>query len=94
MYGGDKNLYSAGKKHPKVATGFATREKALQTLKNIKPYSLPYQKQVVITMYNRAKYHPQRNKNIQDAMHVYSSWMNRHHIKQSRTIKAKTKKRK
>jgi hypothetical protein len=91
MCGGDMNLYSAGRYRPKVETGFATREKALLTLKNIAKYPIIYQKQVVITMYNRAKYHPNRTKNMRDAMRVYSSWMNRHNI---RITKSKTKKQK
>jgi len=91
MRGGDMNLYSAGKKKPKVATGFATREKALQTLSNIKQFPLTYQKQVVITMYNRAKYHPNRTKTMRDAMKVYNSWMNQHQIKISKTKKTKNK---
>ena len=85
------NLYSAGKNKPKVATGFATREKALQTLSNIKQMPLTYQQQVVITMYNRAKYHPNRTKTMRDAMKVYNSWMNRHHITISKTKKNKQK---
>jgi hypothetical protein len=91
LRGGDMNLYSAGKNKPKVATGFATREKALQTLSNIKQFPLTYQKQVVITMYNRAKYHPNRTKTMHDAMKVYNSWMNRHHIIISKTKKYKPK---
>lgn len=91
MRGGDMNLYSAGKRTPKVKTGFSNKEKALQTLKNIKQYPLTYQKQVVITMYNRAKYHPNKTKKMSEAMRIYSSWMNHHHIRISKT---KTKKNK
>ena len=42
-----------------MLSGFANASIARKTLKNITQYDLNYQKQVVITMYNRAKYHPQ-----------------------------------
>jgi hypothetical protein len=81
MFGGDLNLYSEGKNKPKVATGFANADIAKQTLKNIKHLDINYQKYVVITMYNRAKYHPYRNKSMLDAMTVYSKWMKKNSIK-------------
>jgi hypothetical protein len=81
MLGGDLNLYSDGKNKPKVATGFANADKAKQTLKNIKHIDINYQKYVVITMYNRAKYHPHRNKSMLEAMTVYKNWMKKHNIK-------------
>jgi len=84
IYGGNLDLYSAGKHSPKTITGFSNKKKALLTLKNIKKYPLNYQKQVVITMYNRAKYHPHKNTQIQDAMHVFQKWMTKHNIKISK----------
>jgi hypothetical protein len=80
LYGGDMNLYSRGKNKPKVITGFANREKAKQTLKNIKPFPLTYQKQVVITMYNRAKYHPNKTKKMNNSMKIFKKWMLKHDI--------------
>ena len=47
--------------HPKTSTkgtGFKDKQKALETLDIIKDRDIIYQKQVVTTMYNRAKYHP------------------------------------
>jgi aromatic ring hydroxylase len=55
----NKSLYED--KHPETSTkgtGFKDKEKALDTLKIIKKRDLVYQKQVVNTMYNRAKHHP------------------------------------
>jgi hypothetical protein len=78
-----QQLYSPnkGNKKPKTETGFANASIARKTLKNIKQYDLNYQKQVVITMYNRAKYHPHHNQAMQTAMNVYKKWMKQHNIK-------------
>ena len=78
-----QQLYSPnkGNKKPKTETGFANETIARKTLKNIKQYDLNYQKQVVITMYNRAKYHPHHNQSMQTAMNVYKKWMKHHNIK-------------
>jgi len=71
-------------KHPKKSlkgTGYANKEKALKTLELIKDFNLTYQKQVVITMYNRAKYHKYQTKNMIDAMKVYKKWLKSYNIK-------------
>ncbi len=75
------NLYSNGKNKPKIITGFANKDKALLTLKNIKPYDKNYQKQVVITMYNRAKFHPNQSENMREAMKIFAKWMKSNKIK-------------
>lgn len=41
-----------------------------------------YQKQVVITMYNRAKYHPHQTQTMLEAMKIYSQWMKKNGITQ------------
>jgi hypothetical protein len=54
----NKSLYED--KHPKTSlkgTGYANKEKAIKTLELIENYNITYQKQVVLTMYNRAKFH-------------------------------------
>lgn len=73
----NKSLYED--KHPKISlkgTGYANKEKAIHTLCLIKDFNITYQKQVVITMYNRAKYHKYRSKNMLEAMAVYEKWLN------------------
>ena len=75
---------------PRTSTGFATPEKAKQTLKNISKFNKIYQKQVVITMYNRAKYHPHRTKSMVNAMQIYANWMKKNDIKLTLKLK-KTK---
>lgn len=81
----EKNLYSPNKpgKLPKTKTGFKNSKTARNTLKNIHKMNKNYQKQVVITMYNRAKYHPHQTKNMLAAMQIYSQWMRKKGIKQS-----------
>lgn len=56
-------------------TGFKDKQKALDTLKIIKNRELTYQKSVVITMYNRAKYHPHQTADMREAMKVYKNWL-------------------
>jgi hypothetical protein len=45
----------------------------LQTLEIIK--DIIYQKQVVITMYNKAKYHPHQIEGMNEAMKVFEKWL-------------------
>jgi hypothetical protein len=73
----NKSLYNNGRKKPKTITGYGTKEKALETLKNIKKFDKTYQKQVVNTMYNRAKYHKYQTKGMRDSMKVYKTWLNK-----------------
>ncbi len=64
--------------HPETSTkglGFKDKEKAIETLKIIKNRDLTYQKQVVNTMYNRAKYHPYQTKEMREAMKVFKEWL-------------------
>jgi len=65
----------------KKGFGFKDKDAALKTLKLLKGEPLAYKKQVVITMYNRAKYHPNRTDKMKDAMKVYKKWMKKHNIK-------------
>ena len=98
--GGDLNLYSPNRigARPRAKTGFKDAIMARMTLKNIAKHPLTYQKQVIITMYNRAKYHPHKTLEMQKAMLVFSKWMANHNIKYSsktsRTRKQTNKSRK
>ena len=72
----NKSLYED--KHPKSSTqgtGYKDKQKALNTLKIIKYRNLTYQKQVVNTMYNRAKYHPYQTKDMKEAMKIFKKWL-------------------
>ncbi len=52
-------------------TGFASAKKARNTLRKIKHKPKIYQKQVITTMYYRAKYHPHQTKKMRNAMKIY-----------------------
>ena len=70
-------------KNPKKSvkgTGYGSKEKALKTLRIIKQEPLIKQKQIVITMYNRAKFHKHRTKKMKHAMKVYEPWMLKNNI--------------
>jgi hypothetical protein len=72
----NKSLYNDD--HPKTSmkgTGFKNKQKALDTIKLIKNKKITYQKLVVITMYNRAKYHPYQTPDMRRAMKVYREWL-------------------
>jgi hypothetical protein len=75
----NKSLYED--KHPKTSTkgtGFKNKQKAIETLKIIKVRDMIYQKQVVNTMYNRAKYHPHQTDAMKEAMKVFKEWLDIH----------------
>ena len=74
----NKSLYED--KHPNKSTkdtGFKNKQKALDTLKIIKDRDIIYQKQVVNTMYNRAKYYPHQTNEMVEAMKVFKEWLNK-----------------
>jgi len=75
----NKSLYED--KHPQSSTkgtGYKDKQKALDTLEIIKNRNLTYQKQVVNTMYNRAKYHPNQTKKMKEAMKIFYIWLKKH----------------
>jgi len=72
----DSSLYNNF--HPEKSlkgTGFKDAKVALNTLKLISKRSLKYQFDVVNTMYNRAKYHPHKTKDMEDAMKIFHKWL-------------------
>ena len=72
----NKSLYED--KHPESSTkgtGFKDSQKAIDTLQIIKNRDLIYQKQVVNTMYNRAKHHPYQTENMREAMKIFNAWL-------------------
>ena len=65
-------------KHPKETMkdlGYIDEDKALQTLNKIKNKSKNYQISVVNTMKNRAKYHPNKTKKMNNAIKVFDTWL-------------------
>jgi hypothetical protein len=78
--------------------GFANAEKAKSTLTllnksvavrkkmKVNPH---YKNQVVITMYNRAKYHPNRTSDMLEAMVVFKKYLDEHGIKTNGKVGSK-----
>lgn len=66
-----------------LGTGYGSKVKAIETLKIIKSVPKVKQTQIVITMFNRAKFHKYRNKNMEAAMRIFSIWMKKRGIKHS-----------
>ena len=74
------NLSLYADDHPETSTkgtGFKDKQKAIDTLEIIKDRDLKYQKQVVLTMYNRAKHHPHQTKEMRDAMKIFKDWLDK-----------------
>jgi hypothetical protein len=72
----DSSLYDNF--HPEKSlkgTGFKNAKVALNTIKLISKRSLKYQFDVINTMYNRAKYHPHKTKDMEDAMKIFNKWL-------------------
>ena len=64
--------------NPKTTThglGFKNKEKALYTVDTIKNRPIKYQVNVIATMLGRAKKHPYKTKEMNDAIKVFSKWM-------------------
>ena len=55
--------------------GFKNKEKALYTVKAIKKRSIKYQVNVIATMLGRAKNHPNKTKDMDDAIRIFDKWM-------------------
>ena len=65
-------------RHPNKSlknTGFKDKKTAEQTIKLVEKRSLRYQFDVINTMYNRAKYHPFKNKDMKEAMKIFKKWL-------------------
>ena len=70
------SLYENYKKETTIkGLGFKDKEKALYTIDKIKNKPLSYQKQVINTMYNRAKYHPNQTEEMKEAMEIFKKWL-------------------
>ena len=55
--------------------GFKNKEKALYTINKIKNQPIKYQKSVVSTMIGRAKNHPHKNKDMEQAIKIFEDWL-------------------
>lgn len=74
--GGNMDLYSSTDSNNILnGTGYKNEQSALHTIKLISKRSIVYQKSVINTMYNRAKYHKNRTKDMDKAMKIYKKWL-------------------
>jgi hypothetical protein len=67
--------------YPKTSlknTGFKNRKTAIHTINLIKSRSLKYQFDVINTMYNRAKYHPNKTPDMEKAMEIFTNWLKKY----------------
>ena len=59
----------------KKGLGYKNKKVALQTLDKIKKDNITYQKQVINTLYNRAKYHPNQTGDMLESMKIFKKWL-------------------
>ena len=59
-------------------TGFKNKKTALKTIQLIRFRSPTYQFNVINTMFNRAKYHPNQTKEMCDAMKIFEDWLKKY----------------
>ena len=67
--------------NPKTTTqglGFKNKEKALYTIKTIKNRPIKYQLNVIATMLGRAKNHPNKTKDMVDAIKIFGNWIKKY----------------
>lgn len=73
-----KNLSLFSDYNPKTTIkglGFKDKEKALYTIDRIKSEPIKYQVNVVSTMLGRAKNHPNKTKDMDDAIKIFNKWL-------------------
>lgn len=76
LKGGDMNLYTDNKPHTTLKnTGFKDKKTAIKTLKLIEKRSIVYQKTLVNTMYYRAKHHPNKTRDMNEAITIFQKWL-------------------
>lgn len=76
------SLYSDYNKETTIpGLGFKNKEKALYTLNKIKNKSIKYQVNLVSTMIGRAKGHPYRNKDMDEAIKIFQKWLDDYNSK-------------
>ena len=78
----NKSLYED--KHPTTSTkgtGFKNKEKALDTIRIVKDLDKNHQMQIILTMYYRAEYHPNKTKDMIEAQKIFKKWLEKRNVK-------------
>lgn len=75
------SLYSNDNPDKSLSVGFKDEKTAKDTIDKIKKKSLGYQMKVILTMYNRAKYHPHQTPDMKKAMKIFNNWLKENNVK-------------
>ena len=75
------SLYSNDNPDKSLSVGFKDEKTAKDTIDKIKKKSLGYQIKVILTMYNRAKYHPHQKPDMKKAMKIFNNWLKENNVK-------------
>ena len=59
--------------------GFKNKQKAIYTINKIKNKPKNYQVRVITTMMERAKHHPSKTKEMNDAINIFKKWKKEHY---------------
>ncbi len=74
------SLYSDyNKKTTTPGLGFKNKDKALYTISTIKSRPIKYQVSVISTMLGRAKNHPNKTKEMDEAIKIFEKWLDEYH---------------
>lgn len=77
--GGNLKLYSDDNPSTTIiGTEYKNKKMAIRTLKLIRNRSIIYQKSVINTMYNRAKYHKNQTNEMSEAMNIFKKWLDKY----------------
>jgi hypothetical protein len=69
------SLYSNDNPDKSEKVSFKNKEEAIKSIEKIKKKSHTYQVKVILTLYNRAKYHPHQTSDMRKAMLIFSKWL-------------------
>ena len=56
-------------------SGYDSGKRAKSTIRSIKSWSKSEQREIVETMYNRAKYHDTQTGGMREAMEIFEQWL-------------------
>lgn len=69
------SLYSNDNPDKSEKVSFKNEEGVIKSIEKIKKKSHTYQVKVILTLYNRAKYHPHQTSDMRKAMLIFSKWL-------------------
>lgn len=59
----------------KNALGYSTKQKAIETIISIRKRTFNAQRNIINTLYQRAKYHPNQTPGMRSAMRIFNRWL-------------------